>query len=122
MRKPTIGQINRWTDDAVYYERTNLPADHPRHLYYGGGALGEVRRNGQNGISRLSDHGLYNAEDIKKRAWGDVDLEQVRRDRRDRAEQKERRDLAARLDVLSQTAPLEKLRAAVAMLEGTQNQ
>lgn len=114
MRKPSDEQVQGWIAACVYYERTRLPGDHPRYLPYWGRVLSEIRRTATNASTRLASHDLYDPEDIKRRAWGDVDLDKVR------AEQKAVEDgrvLRNRVRAAVDDATAEQLQAALVALE-----
>lgn len=115
MKQATAEQIEGWLEDVAYYERTQLPADHPRHLRYGGGALAEAKRPAMRAAERLRDRDLYDAAEIKRRAEGGVDYAAHVAARK---AEKDRYHLARAVNEALATATMEQLQAALAALKG----
>jgi len=114
VRQATQQEIDGWISAVALYEQHRLPADHPRHLRYGGGALAEVKREAQRCRNLLITRGLLPTEDaIKKLAWGDVDMDAVRAKK---AAEKEHHDLWCLVRGAADNATTEQLRAALVAL------
>lgn len=113
MKRPTQEQIDRWLNACAHAARGSLPYDHPRRMIPGGFVLKEAQKAARSATTNLHLHGLYDAEEIRRRAWGDVDLDALRAER---ARQDEERRLRGALRDAAEKASVEQLRAALAAL------